>query len=121
MIQGGHIHEAYGGGNGEIKPADVNGNVTLAIHGGNVDLSFGGSNQQGTISGHSKSPSTVKAVAANPKSKSSSAAETSPTTMAISMPPSIVPMDYISIISTAAANKLMSCPPAIRLAMCILL
>ena len=54
MIQGGHIHEAYGGGNGEIKPADVNGNVTLAIHGGNVDLSFGGSNQQGTISGHSK-------------------------------------------------------------------
>ena len=53
MIQGGRIHEAFGGGNGEVSPADVNGNVTLAIHGGKVDQSFGGSNQQGTISGSS--------------------------------------------------------------------
>lgn len=53
MIQGGRILEAYGGGNGEVKPANVNGNVSLAIHGGSVGQSFGGSNQQGTITGSS--------------------------------------------------------------------
>lgn len=53
MIQGGRIHEAFGGGNGEVSPAHVNGNVTLEIHGGRVDQSFGGSNQQGTITGTS--------------------------------------------------------------------
>ena len=53
MIQGGRILEAYGGGNGEVKPANVDGNVSLAIHGGSVGQSFGGSNQQGTITGSS--------------------------------------------------------------------
>lgn len=53
MIQGGHIHEAYGGGNGEVTPADIHGDVNLAIHGGTVDQSFGGSNQHGTITGSS--------------------------------------------------------------------
>ena len=54
MIQGGRILEAYGGGNGEITPANVDGNVTLAIHGGSVGQSFGGSNQQGNITGTTK-------------------------------------------------------------------
>lgn len=53
MIQGGHIHEAYGGGNGEVTAADIHGDVNLNIHGGRVDQSFGGSNRQGNISGHS--------------------------------------------------------------------
>ncbi len=53
MIQGGRINEAYGGGNGEVSPANVQGDVHLAIHGGTVGQSFAGSNQQGTISGHS--------------------------------------------------------------------
>ena len=53
MIQGGRIHEAYGGGNGEVVAADIYGDVNLAIHGGNVIQSFGGSNQHGTISGSS--------------------------------------------------------------------
>ena len=53
MIQGGRIHEAYAGGNGEVSAANVNGNVTLAIHGGSIGQSFAGSNQNGTISGTS--------------------------------------------------------------------
>lgn len=53
MIQGGHVHQAYGGGNGEINAANVDGNVTIGIHGGKVDSSFGGSNLQGEISGTS--------------------------------------------------------------------
>lgn len=50
MIQGGRIHEAYGGGNGEVQAANVNGSVTLAIHGGTIGQSFSGSNQNGVIS-----------------------------------------------------------------------
>lgn len=53
MVQGGHINEAYAGGNGEVSAANVNGNVALYIHGGNVDHTFAGSNQQGTITGSS--------------------------------------------------------------------
>ena len=49
MIQGGRIHEVYGGGNGEVTPADVHGTVTLDIHGGDIWQSYAGSNQQGTI------------------------------------------------------------------------
>lgn len=50
MIQGGHVHQAYGGGNGEVSRADIYGTVTIGIHGGVVDSSFGGSNLQGDIS-----------------------------------------------------------------------
>ena len=50
MIQGGTIAEVYGGGNGEVSPANVNGTATLIIHGGSIGMNFGGSNQQGTIS-----------------------------------------------------------------------
>ena len=53
MIQGGRIHEAFGGGNGEVQAANVEGNVDLNIHGGSVGQSFSGSNQNGAISGHS--------------------------------------------------------------------
>lgn len=48
-IKGGRIHEAYGGGNGEVQAANVNGSVTLAIHGGTIGQSFSGSNQNGVI------------------------------------------------------------------------
>lgn len=53
MIQGGRILEAYGGGNGEVTAANVNGNVHLNVHGGNIGQTFAGSNQNGTISGSS--------------------------------------------------------------------
>lgn len=53
MIMGGHIHEAYGGGNGEVSPANINGNVHLNIHGGNIGQSYNGSNQNGVITGSS--------------------------------------------------------------------
>lgn len=53
MIQGGTITEVYGGGNGEVSPANVNGSVTLHIHGGDIGQTFAGSNQQGSISGGS--------------------------------------------------------------------
>ena len=53
-IQGGHINQAFGGGNGErgvSYGANVNGDVYLNIYGGHIGQSFGGSNQNGTISG----------------------------------------------------------------------
>ena len=53
MIQGGTITEVYGGGNGEVLPANVNGSVILDIHGGAIEQTFAGSNQQGSISGGS--------------------------------------------------------------------
>lgn len=62
MIQGGHVNEAFGGGNGEVTAADVNGRVTLAVHGGTVDRTFAGSNQHGTITG----PSSVTIDGASP-------------------------------------------------------
>lgn len=49
-IKGGRIHEAYGGGNGEIHAANINGTVILGIHGGSIGQSFSGSNQTGVIS-----------------------------------------------------------------------
>ena len=50
-IQGGRIDQAFGGGNGENRPANINGNALLAIHGGTIAMSFAGSNQNGIISG----------------------------------------------------------------------
>ena len=50
-IQGGRIAQAFGGGNGENRPANINGNALLAIHGGTIATTFAGSNQNGIISG----------------------------------------------------------------------
>ncbi len=52
-IDGGRIYRVYGGGNGEVTPADVNGHIELAIHGGNVDKYFENSNVSGNITGGS--------------------------------------------------------------------
>lgn len=52
-IKGGHFAEVYGGGNGEVSAANINGDVTLGIHGGTVGQFFVGSNQQGSITGES--------------------------------------------------------------------
>lgn len=51
MIQGGYIREAYAGGNGEVSPANVCGNVEYEIHGGKIGATFQGSNLQGDIAG----------------------------------------------------------------------
>lgn len=48
MIQGGGVYQAFGGGNGEVSPANVNGTITIGIHGGKVHSSFGRSNLQGS-------------------------------------------------------------------------
>ena len=50
-IQGGRFAQVFGGGNGELYAANINGNVYLGIHGGEVGMSFGGSNLNGLISG----------------------------------------------------------------------
>lgn len=49
-IYGGRIHETYGGGNGEVRGADIIGTVTLNTHGGTIGSSVAGSNMQGDIS-----------------------------------------------------------------------
>ena len=51
MIQGGRIYQVFGGGNGEVTAANINGNLNLNIHGGNVGQFYGASNQTGTITG----------------------------------------------------------------------
>lgn len=51
-IYGGRFDYVFGGGNGEVSPANLTGNVSLAIHGGQVEHYFGGSNEQGTITGN---------------------------------------------------------------------
>ena len=50
-IQGGRFDQVFGGGNGELYAANINGNVNLGIHGGNVNMFFAGSNQNGAIAG----------------------------------------------------------------------
>lgn len=52
-IAGGRFGEVFGGGNGEVDPANIFGNVNLGIHGGLVDEFYVGSNQQGSITGQS--------------------------------------------------------------------
>ena len=54
IIEGGRFDNVFGGGNGEVQAANINGNVNLEIHGGIVNEFFVGSNQSGTISGTSK-------------------------------------------------------------------
>ena len=51
MIQGGCIKEAYGGGNGEVSPANICGTVIYESHGGFILQSTLGSNSQGAFDG----------------------------------------------------------------------
>ena len=51
IIDGGRFDQVFGGGNGEVTAANINGNVDLQIHGGNVGQFYGGSNTSGTITG----------------------------------------------------------------------
>ena len=51
-IYGGNvIGNVFGGGNGAVSAANVNGNATTKIYGGTILNVYGGSNSQGTISG----------------------------------------------------------------------
>ena len=51
-IWGGNvIGNVFGGGNGAVSAANVNGNATTKIYGGTILNVYGGSNSQGTISG----------------------------------------------------------------------
>ena len=48
---GDKIGNVFGGGNGTVTAANVNGNAVTKIYGGTIGSVFGGSNSQGTISG----------------------------------------------------------------------
>lgn len=48
-IYGGTIDSVFGGGNGRVKEAPVNGTSTVKIHGGTVKNVFGGNNTSGNI------------------------------------------------------------------------
>ena len=48
-INGGTINRIFGGGNGEVSPANVAGSALTTIHAGNIHQAFAGSNKQGTI------------------------------------------------------------------------
>ena len=48
-IYGGTIDSVFGGGNGRVKEARVNGTSTVKIHGGTVKNVFGGNNTSGNI------------------------------------------------------------------------
>lgn len=50
-LYGGRFDWVFGGGNGEVTAADINGNAGLGVHGGEIGHLFGGSNTSGTISG----------------------------------------------------------------------
>lgn len=52
IIDGGRFEYVYGGGNGEVAPANIGaGGTNLQVHGGNITYLFGGSNHSGTITG----------------------------------------------------------------------
>ena len=52
IIYGGNvIGNVFGGGNGTVTPANVNGNVSTRIYGGKILNVYGGSNSQGNIGG----------------------------------------------------------------------
>ena len=53
-INGGTINRVFGGGNGEVSPANVEGSANTAIHAGKIHQAFAGSNAAGTISGTAK-------------------------------------------------------------------
>ena len=47
IVDGGHIHHLFGGGNGQERAADATGIATTRVHGGLIDTVFGGSNFNG--------------------------------------------------------------------------
>ncbi len=53
-INGGTINRVFGGGNGEVSAANVEGNATTTIHAGTIHQAFAGSNAAGKISGTAK-------------------------------------------------------------------
>ena len=51
-IYGGNkIGNVFGGGNGQVEPANISGNTNVKIYGGTIGKVFGGSNSQGNIGG----------------------------------------------------------------------
>ncbi len=48
---GDKIGNVFGGGNGQVEPANISGNTNVKIYGGTIGKVFGGSNTQGTIGG----------------------------------------------------------------------
>ena len=50
-LYGGRFDWVFGGGNGEVTGADINGDAGLRVHGGEIGHLFGGSNTSGTITG----------------------------------------------------------------------
>ena len=51
-IVGGRFDQVFGGGNGEVKKANIGtGGTSTQVHGGYINQLFGGSNERGTISG----------------------------------------------------------------------
>ena len=50
-LYGGRFDWVFGGGNGEVTGADINGDAGLRVHGGEIGHLFGGSNTSGTIYG----------------------------------------------------------------------
>ena len=57
IIEGGRFDEVYGGGNGQIDPANIGpGSIGIKIHAGHVGLFVEGNNKQGYIDGHAYVP-----------------------------------------------------------------
>ena len=51
VIKGGRFSQVFGGGNGEVSAADIDGNISVNIHGGTIGQSYAISNQNGQVSG----------------------------------------------------------------------
>lgn len=51
IVWGGTINRLFGGGNGIVKAANVNGNATTSLYGGTFQSVFGGSNTNGDVTG----------------------------------------------------------------------
>ena len=49
VIDGGRIHRVFGGGNGEVTPANTYGTATTTVNAGLIDQIFGCGNMQGSI------------------------------------------------------------------------
>ena len=51
-IHGGRFDDVFGGGNGEVRAADIGaGGTNITVHGGYINRLFGGSNTMGSING----------------------------------------------------------------------
>ena len=49
VIDGGRIHRVFGGGNGEVTPANIYGTATTTVNAGLIDQVFGCGNMEGAI------------------------------------------------------------------------